>query len=85
MRLNDGPADRQSHRHSIGLRGVEGRDNAFETFRIDARPGIATATSAPLWCCSVLINSARALASLEEPKLQLHTIAVKAGPMAPGE
>ena len=41
VRINDGPADRQPHFHSAGLRGVECLENALDTFRIDARPRIA--------------------------------------------
>ena len=41
MSIDDGPADRQPHSRSAGLRGVEGLENAFGMRRIDARPGIA--------------------------------------------
>ena len=41
MGIDDGPADRQPHPHSAGLRGVESLENALEMFRINARPGIA--------------------------------------------
>src|SRR5271170_3118954 len=41
MSFNDGPAERQSHPHSIGLRSVERLEDALQIFRINARPGIA--------------------------------------------
>src|ERR1700738_479664 len=41
MGIYNGPADRQPHSNSIGLRGVEGLENALEMRRINARPGIA--------------------------------------------
>src|SRR3954463_7656824 len=41
MGIDDRPADRQSHSHSAGFRGVQSFENAFETLRINARPGIA--------------------------------------------
>jgi hypothetical protein len=36
MGVDDGPAARQAHPHSAGLRGVESIENALEMFRIDA-------------------------------------------------
>src|SRR6202140_4324580 len=41
MGIDDGPADRQPHPHSAGLRCVESLENALDMLRIDARPGIA--------------------------------------------
>src|SRR5712691_3633351 len=41
MGIDDGPADRQPHPNSAGLRGVESLENALEMFRTNARPGIA--------------------------------------------
>ena len=41
MGVDDGPADRQPHARSAGLRGVEGVEDPLEMRRIDARPGIA--------------------------------------------
>jgi hypothetical protein len=38
MGIDDGPADRQPHPHSAGLRGVESLENALEVFRINAGP-----------------------------------------------
>src|SRR5258708_2014085 len=42
MGIDDGPADRQPHPHSAGLRCVEGLESALDMPGIDARPGIAT-------------------------------------------
>jgi len=39
--IDDGPADRQPHPHSAGLRGVEGIENALDMFRIGAIGAVA--------------------------------------------
>jgi hypothetical protein len=67
MGIDDGPADRQPHSHSAGLRGVESLENALDMLRIDARPGIANRDKdAFASVCSVLIiGSSRGPASTE--------------------
>jgi hypothetical protein len=39
--VDDGPADRQPHPNSAGLRGVESLENALDMFQINPRPRIA--------------------------------------------
>src|SRR5215813_10201315 len=41
MSIDDGPAYRQPHACSTGLRGVEGVEDSFEMRRLNAWPGIA--------------------------------------------
>src|SRR5262249_2007936 len=41
MRMDDGPADRQTHACSTGLCGVEGLEHSIEMLLINTRPGIA--------------------------------------------
>jgi hypothetical protein len=41
MGIDDGPADRQPHSHTAGLRCVESFENTLDMLWIDARPGIA--------------------------------------------
>jgi hypothetical protein len=64
MSIDDGPADRQAHPDAARFRRVERLENTFETFRTDARAGIAHRYDdaiCPL--CSVLIDNSHAPAS----------------------
>src|SRR5258708_8130026 len=53
--FNDGPADRQPHSHSAGLRGVEGIENALDMSRINARPRIAHRDENPI--CPAFVST----------------------------
>jgi len=55
MGFDDGPADRQAHPYSVGLRGVESLKNALEMLQIDARPRITHRDEDAIWL--VLLGS----------------------------
>ena len=60
VRLDDRPADRQTHPQTGGLGGVEGLENAVRTCGVEARARVPTATSTPpAASVRVLISSSR--------------------------